>query len=84
MATSVTIPMVIEAFSEYQLEHPSWGSLHVVLEEGNVSNQCVQGALEYAQRTGDATGMILASMLLLMSKSQRGRIARKVQEYQSR
>lgn len=82
----ISIPEVITRFIAYQ-EKPgneAWGSLHVVLEDHNVDNGHVQSCIEKAQTNGDSDGLELAKILLLMSKSQRGRLNRIVRETKQR
>ncbi len=79
-----TIPSVLARFAVYLEANPSWGSLHVVLDEGNVGDSTVVGCMEWAARHDDLEGIALADILLLMSKSQRGRMDRKAREYLER
>ena len=72
-----TIPEVIERFRAYHNERLAWGSLHVVLDDTNLSDDSVRGCIEYAQRTGDVEGEALARILLTMSKTQRAQIGRR-------
>jgi hypothetical protein len=84
MAVKPTIPEVISVFADYLLANPSWGSLHIVLEEGDVGDSQVESCRDWAANRGDKQGMELASILLTMSKSQRGRIDCKAREYLNR
>lgn len=54
------------------------GSLHVVLDDGNLEDVFVESARDWAAERGDEGGRILAELLLLMTRSQRGRVARGV------
>jgi hypothetical protein len=47
------------------------GSLHVVLDDHNVADGFVDGAIGHALSMGDIDGMALASVLRMMSKTQR-------------
>lgn len=69
-------PELVERFRAYPLRDAGWGSLHVVLEDGNVETVFVEGAISWAEEHGDAEGAALARILLSMSRSQRGRIGR--------
>ena len=71
-----TIPDVLHRFVEYLRKHPAWGSLHIVLDDGNVADQHVQYCIEYAEHAGDSDGAELGRVLLAMSKTQRGKIDR--------
>lgn len=66
----------LERFKAYHRKNPSWGSLHVVLDDGNVKDVFVRGCIEYAIQTGDAEGEFLGRVLLQMSKTQRSKLAR--------
>ena len=75
----LTIPDVLERFAAYYRREPVWGSLHVVLDDGNVEDRSVRFCLEYAEREGDVEGAELARLLLRLSRSQRLRLAERVQ-----
>lgn len=83
MGKVVLTPEVIRRFAAYH-ESPrggSWGSLHIVLDEGNVRDGDVGQCIPWAEERGDLEAADLARLLLRMSKSQRWRVARKVQEF---
>lgn len=73
-----TIPEVIDDFRAYhgKPENGSWGSLHIVMADENVSEGDVRFCLEQAERAGDDDGVRLARVLLSLSRSQRMRLAR--------
>lgn len=77
-AVKPTVPEVIADFRHYHADHPAWGSLHSVLDDGNVSDDSVYFAVSYAMSTDDAEGERLARILLQMSKTQRKKIGRLV------
>ena len=83
MPPKPTIPEVVAAFADYQQrpENGAWGSLHIVLEDGNCKNEFVHSCAQYAKENGDVPGERLANILLQMSPSQRGRLSRKVDEW---
>jgi hypothetical protein len=66
-----TIPEVLDEFREYLRKNPVWGSLHIVLDDGNVGDDHVRYCLEQARAIGDDEGASLAEILLRMSKTQR-------------
>jgi hypothetical protein len=70
-----TIPEVIEGFRAYHARELAWGSLHVVLDDGNVADADVAFCAELARERGDAEGAELAELLARMSKTQRARLA---------
>ena len=69
----LTIPEVLDMFIAYfnKPENGAWGSLHVVLDDGNVQDDSVNFCLDYAVQTKDNDGEELAKLLLKMSKTQR-------------
>jgi len=71
-----TIPEVIERFRAYHSLHPVWGSLHVVMEDGNFADCHVRYAIGLARYDGDAEGACLGQILLRMSKTQRSKLSR--------
>ena len=71
-----TIPDVIDRFAAYKRSNPSWGSLHIVLDDQNVSNDCVDYCAELAGDQCDSEGVVLADILSKMSKTQRLKLSR--------
>jgi len=69
------IPDVLDDFAAYYRAHPAWGSLHIVLDDGNVSDGNVAYCIEWAEECGDVEGARLGRVLLTMSRTQRRRIA---------
>jgi hypothetical protein len=69
-----SIPEVIDKFRNYYRAHPAWGSLHSVLDDGNLSNQSVLFCATWARENGDDEGADLAYILLDMTKTQRGKL----------
>src|SRR5574342_921951 len=49
--------------------------LHIVLDDCNVEDGCVQFCLEYAQKNGHPDCIALAELLMQMSKTQRRKLA---------
>lgn len=76
----VAIPEVIEHFHRYFIGNPTWGSLHIVLDDGNINDGHVQFCINYAVEKGDEEGVVLGEILLRMSKTQRSKIPRMVDE----
>jgi hypothetical protein len=70
-----SIPEVIDRFKAYHKKEAAWGSLHIVLEDSNVSDSSVSFCIEYAIKNGDTEGAELGKILLSMSKTQRLRLA---------
>jgi len=72
-----TIPEVLDRFVAYKMlpGNGVWGSLHSVLDDLNVRDKDVRGAIEWAQERGDAEGAALGEILLRMGQTQRRRLA---------
>lgn len=81
-----TIPDVVGRFSDY-LKIPgngSWGSLHIVLDDGNIGNDHVLYCIGCAEENGDGEGRELGLILLSMSKTQRKKLPDAVRAYDAR
>ena len=76
----ITIPDVIPKLREFMLkpENGVGGNLHIVLEDGNVSDGDVVFCINNAIERGDKDGEELARMLLKMSKTQRKKLSAKM------
>ena len=74
----MNVPDVFERFRTYHSkpENSAWGSLHIVLDDFNLSNADVDFCIGSAKDKGDNEGEALAVILRNMSKTQRGKIAR--------
>lgn len=66
-----TIPQVRERFLDYVYANPVWGSLHIVLSDQNLDDDCVRSCIDYAISEGDEEGEALGRILLKMSRTQR-------------
>lgn len=68
--TKPDVKPLVDAF--YQLAgNGAGGSLHIVLDDGNVGDSSVEFCVEYARQAEDRVGEHLAMVLLRMSKTQR-------------
>lgn len=78
MPDKPTIPEVIERFRAYRKKpgNAAWGSLHLVLDDGNTEDYFVRRSISWAEECGDLEGAELARLLLLMSRTQRSKLAR--------
>jgi len=65
-------------FSDYRDKEPTWGVMHIVLEDQNVTDADVQHCIKSAERDNDAEGLYLSKLLLGMSKSQRLNLKRRL------
>ena len=70
----------VPRFTAYLRENCVWGSLHVVLEDGNVGDSSVDYCIESAVAKGDTEGEALARILRDMSRTQRSKLDRLCQE----
>jgi hypothetical protein len=71
-----SVRVYVARFADYLDGHCAWGSLHVVLDDGNLEDSHVRFCLDWAREEGDAEGADLAALLLQMSRTQRGKIGR--------
>lgn len=69
------IPEHLDEFTAYYRQYPMWGSLHVVLDDGNVEDDSVQFCIDYARKESDAEGERLGKILLTMTRGQRRRLS---------
>lgn len=58
----------------YCAKHKDGGSLHVVLEDGNVEDHCLEFSLRHAVEVGDHEGEELAKALATLTIEQRARL----------
>lgn len=65
---------LVERFARYVNKHTTWGSLHIVLDDGNESDSCVRYCIQWAEETNDTEGLELAKILLTLSESERSRL----------
>jgi hypothetical protein len=71
-----TIPEVLPLVQAYYAKPGNFagGSLHIVLDDGNVNDGSVQFCIDYAREKGDEDGIALGMLLLRMSKTQRSKL----------
>ena len=50
------------------------GSLHIVLEDGNIETSHIEFCMEYARENNDPDGVVLAKLLMKMSRTQRRKL----------
>lgn len=74
----ITLPMIIDQFKEYKNrpENGAWGSLHCVLDDQNVRDIDILGAVEWAREQKDWEAVRLAEILLQITRTQRLKIAK--------
>lgn len=73
-------PEIIERFAAYYSANPTWGSLHIVLDDLNLETSHVAFCVDWAERYGDVEGKALAEILLSMTRTQRAKIGRRVEQ----
>lgn len=73
-----TVPEVLPLVRAYYAKdgNGAGGSLHIVLDDGNVEDSHVRFCLEFAREEGDEDGVRLAETLLQMSQTQRLKLYR--------
>lgn len=69
-------PITIERFKAYYERNPSWGTLHVVLEDGNLEDSHIAFCRNAAIQEGDHDGKELCDILLKMNCIQRNELHR--------
>jgi hypothetical protein len=71
-----TVPEVIGIVRDYYAKpgNSMGGSLHLVLEDGNIDDDSVRFCLQWAIEKGDQDGIGLAGMLLTMTRTQRKKL----------
>lgn len=72
-----TVPEVLPLVHAYYRKpgNEVGGNLHIVLDDGNVEDGHIQYCLEQAEADGDEDGVVLASLLLRMSRTQRSKLS---------
>ncbi len=77
MGNKPTLPEVIPLMRAYAAKEGNecGGSLHVVLDDGNVNDSHVKFCIQYAKDNNDPGGVKLGETLLSMSKTQRRELA---------
>ena len=73
----ITIPEVMPLIKAYK-DKPGngvGGSLHIVLDDGNIGDSSIEFCKQYAQERNDIDGVAIANILLQMSKTQRKKIS---------
>ena len=72
-----TIPEVLPAIRAYYAKpgNSNGGNLHIVLEDPNYEDDDVRFCIATARDAGDSDGVAIAKKMLLMSKTQREKLA---------
>ena len=56
--------MFVAFFECYEISNIEYGSLHIVLSDGNISDSSIESCYGYAVEQGDIVGAYLASQLI--------------------
>lgn len=74
----------VRALAEAYYEKPGnecGGSLHIVLDDGNVEDGCVTFCEQWAHERGDNDGVALARLLIQMTRTQREKVYRTLRRH---
>lgn len=71
---------MLERFAQYYAVNPTWGSLHIVLDDGNVRDSDAEFCRSFALEHGDQEGAELAEYLMKMSKTQRLELPNRIRQ----
>lgn len=79
----ITVPKLIEECKKYyQLPNNRvGGSLHIVLDDGNIEDSHIEYCIGYAKENGDDEGVLLGQILLKATKTQRKKLYNNSQLY---
>ena len=58
---------IIRRCKQYYKNNPCGGSLHIVLDDGNIERENIEFCLKYAKENNDLEGIKLANLLLSIS-----------------
>lgn len=70
----VLVPLIVDYYA--RPENGAGGSLHIVLDDGNVEDDSVAFCEHYAGEAGDGAGRVLARLLGMCSVTQRRKAIR--------
>lgn len=71
-----TVPQVLPFVRAYYNDHSVGGSLHIVLDDGNLEDGHIRFCIDSANERGDAAGAMLGRLLLEMTRTQRTKVYR--------
>jgi uncharacterized tellurite resistance protein B-like protein len=77
MKTKITLPEVTPIVKEYMNipGNSAGGSLHIVLEDGNILDSDIEYCIQIAKEKGDLKGMELGFLIKRLSKTQRKKLS---------
>jgi hypothetical protein len=73
-------PELLQRFYNYYEENPAWGALHIVLDDGNISDIDIEFCIDYAIKNNDLEGEELGKLLLTLSQTQRLKLPHRIME----
>ncbi len=78
MSDRPTVPEVVPLVDAYYAKpgNSVGGSLHTVLDDGNLRDSHIAYCRETAEKNGDSAGVHIANLLLQMSMTQRRKVYR--------
>ena len=68
--------LVTTLVDKYYLDHPTGGSLHIVLDDGNIEDDDVEFSINHARGENDHLGELIGLLMLQLSKTQRLKVYR--------
>lgn len=77
------MPEIVPLIEAYYQKPENWvgGSLHVVLDDYNLDDDCIKHCRDLAAERGDADGVALSTALLQMTPTQRRVAAARADKY---
>lgn len=79
------VPTAINMAREYYNKpgnpHVGGGSLHIVLDDGNITNNDILFCIKWAKERNDQDGVALGEYLLTLSKTQRKKLVAQYEKY---
>lgn len=77
----ITVPQLIEAAKSYYIKNRNGGSLHIVLDDGNIKDSHIKFCIDCAKLNGDVEGTELGEMILSASFTQRTKLVKSYSKY---
>jgi hypothetical protein len=79
-AYRLSVPEVLRFARAYYNDHPTGGSLHIVLDDGNIELGNVEYCIKYAEEHNDAPGAALGRLLRYLTRTQRDKLYHQLHE----
>ena len=68
--------LVTALVDRYYQDHPVGGSLHIVLDDGNIEDDDIEFSINHARGEDDPIGELIGLLMLQLSKTQRLKVYR--------